>query len=225
MSDNSMAFLTGAAVAGVAVLFMIRGGGIGGATNLMPSQPQQISPTNTYDPYNPQGTIAPTPTPVTGFTPNNSLQALELEKLRPMIEQQRTEIEQLKVQMQNQQLLLDHLSARNGTNSPASWGASEGDIIRPDAVEEVQKEENSLFSGSSLLSGVVWALGGVVITMTGGVVVIGTLALLSRQQRPPRTTYVVQQPYSALPQTVSPRRRTEFIQPQYEDRHLDHMDY
>lgn len=224
MSDNSMAFLTGAAVAGVAVLFMIRGGDIGGAANLAPSQPQQILPTNTYDPYNPQ-TIAPTPTPVPGFTPNNSLQVLELEKLRPMIEQQRTEIEQLKVQMQNQQLLLDHLTARNGVNSPSGWDTSGGDIVSPDN-SEVKEQENSLFSsGNPLLSGVVWALGGVVITMTGGVVVIGTLALLSRQQRPPRTTYVVQQPYGALPPNVSPRRRTEFIQPQYEDRHLDHLDY
>jgi hypothetical protein len=50
-----------------------------------------------------------------------------------------------------------------------------------------------------MLSGIVWALGGMAITISGGVVVVGALSLLSRQQRPGRTTYVVQQPYNALP--------------------------
>ncbi|NET52728.1 MAG: hypothetical protein F6K09_29845, partial [Merismopedia sp. SIO2A8] len=157
------------------------------------------------------------------FTPPNYQQQLELAQIQPMLEQQRTEIEQLKVQMQNQQLLIDSLTSQVDNKSLPSWENPESAIansgIASSAQPEIQQQENKL------VSGIIWALGGIAITMSGGVVVLGALALLLRQQRPPRTTYVVQNPYNSLPPSVSPRRRSEFVQPQYDDRRIDQMDY
>lgn len=98
MSDG-MAFLTGAAFAGVAVLFLLKGGDNLGATSLAPAPSLPISPTNPYDPYM---TAPPTPTPT---SPDSRLfdfeqQRLDTERLRAILEQQRTETEQLKAQVQ-----------------------------------------------------------------------------------------------------------------------------
>lgn len=220
MSDT-MSFLTGAAFAGVAVLFMIKGGGNINATNLPSAQPLPISPNNPYEtPYNPYVTAPPTPITTSPplNSPNYQQQQLELVQIRPMIEQQRSEIEQLKVQMQNQQLLIDSLTSQVDGKILPSWENPESTIANPEQPE-IQQQDNKL------VSGIIWALGGIAITMSGGVVVLGALALLLRQQRPPRTTYVVQNPYNSLPPSVSPRRRSEFVQPQYEDRRIDQMDY
>jgi hypothetical protein len=213
MSDG-MAFLTGAAFAGVAVLFMLKGGNNLGATNLpLPSpQPLQVSPTNPYDPYarTPQG-LTPSPNP-TAYP--YDLQRQDGDRLRAMLEQQRVETEQLKTQLQNQQLLIEKLTAQTVPSpSPSpTWS-------KPATPASNQQQENSI------LSGLVWGLGGMAVTISGGVVVIGVLAVLSRQQRPPRTTYVVQQPtYSALPPSRQPRRR-DVMPPALEERRIDYVDY
>jgi hypothetical protein len=133
--------------------------------------------------------------------------------MRVVLEQQRTETEQLKAQLQNQQALIEKLSAQNGTNPTSTWSKPTS------AVASQQQQENPL------VSGIVWALGGMAVTLSGGVVVVGVLAVLARQQRPPRTTYVVQQPYTSLPPSLHPRRRTEVIPPQIEQRHIDYVEY
>ncbi|MGQ4648908.1 hypothetical protein [Lyngbya aestuarii] len=221
MSD-SMAFLTGAAFAGVAVLFMIKGGGNLSATNLPPSPQLPISPNSTYDPYNSYLTNPQTPTPASpGSNPYNlEQQRLDTEQLRAMLEQQRNETEKLKFLVQNQQQVIDKLTVRpSDPNTLSPWdqtAPATASVPQP----EVEQPDNPL------LSGIVWALGGMAITMSGGVVVVGALALFARQQRPPRTTYVVQQPpYNALPPVVPTRRRSEFVHPQYEDRRYEQLDY
>lgn len=214
MSDG-MAFLTGAAFAGVAVLFLLRGGPNLGATNLPSTQPLLMTPTNSNNPYNPYGVASPSLTPASPGAAlyNSDQQRLEAERLKMLLEQQRTETEQLKAQLQNQQSVIEKLTAQNDPNARVTW-SKPGSTISP------QQQENPM------LSGIVWALGGMAITVSGGVVVVGALAVLSRQQRPPRTTYVVQQPYTtALPPTVHSRRRTEAMPPQLEERRIDYVEY
>ncbi len=212
MSDG-MAFLTGAAFAGVAVLFLMRGGPNLGATNLPSTPPLPLTQTNT-NPYNPYGMASPSLTPA---SPGAALyateqQRIEAERQKMLFEQQRNEIEQLKAQLQQQQLLLSQLNTPNDPNAKPTWS-------KPLSTVAPQPQENPM------LQGIVWALGGMAITISGGVVVVGALAVLSRQQRPPRTTYVVQQPYTALPPTPYPRRRTEVIPPQLEERRVDYVEY
>jgi hypothetical protein len=132
-----------------------------------------------------------------------------------ILDQQRTETEQLKAQLQNQQLLIEKLSTQNDPNNSLFTRSKPASAV----AAQQQQQDNPLFSG------IVWALGGVAVTISGGVVVIGALSVLSRQQRPPRTTYVVQQPYNALPHTLQPRRRTEVMPPQLDDRRVDYVEY
>ena len=224
MSDG-MAFLTGAAFAGVAVLFMLKGGPNIGAANLPPSQPMPISPTNITNPYDPYGTTPQVPNPA--MSPGSPIynleqQRIENDRLRAMLEQQRIETERLKAQMQTQQSLIDQISPQNNPNNPNNPNSPNNSLFargkQASAVASAQQQDNSL------LSGLVWALGGMAVTVSGGVVVVGALSMLSRQQRPPRTTYVVQQPYAALPPTPH-RRRTEVIPPHIEERNVDYIEY
>lgn len=214
MSDG-MAFLTGAAFAGVAVLFMLKGGNNIVANTLPSSQQLPVTPTST--PYNPYVTTPQTPIPASpNSTPYNyDPQGLDNQRLRAMLDQQRLETEQLKAQLQNQQLLIERLSAQTNNPSASSTWSKPASTLAPN-----QQEENPV------LSGLVWGLGGMAVTVSGGLVVVGALAMLSRQQqRPSRTTYVVQQPYTALPPSMQQRRRTEVIHPQVEERHIDYVDY
>ncbi|MDP8963948.1 MAG: hypothetical protein M3O33_08205, partial [Cyanobacteriota bacterium] len=95
MSDG-MAFLTGAAFAGVAVLFMLKGGTNIGATSIPSSQALPFSQTNPYL------VTPPSPNPTASFASPGSTayttdqQRIEADRLRMMLDQQRTETEQLK---------------------------------------------------------------------------------------------------------------------------------
>lgn len=214
MSDG-MAFLTGAAFAGVAVLFMLKGGD-NMVTNNLPSPRQlPIAQANPYDPsYNPYASPSPTPAQASPSPNAYALgQQLDNERMKAMFEQQRTETEQLKAQIQKQQMIIDNLTGQNDPNNRNSWSKPVSQVA-PN-----QEQDNPL------LSGLVWALGGMAVTISGGVAVVGALAVLSRQQRPPRTTYVVQQPYTALPPSMPQRRRAEVITPHYDDRQVDYVEY
>lgn len=216
MSDG-MAFLTGAAFAGVAVLFMIKGGTNIGAANI-PSPQLPLTQTNPY-------LVSPTPLPTSALaSPGMPVyateqQRLEADRLKAMFDHQRTETEQLKAQLQNQQLIIEKLSSQNDPNNPNNslFARSKPPV---QAVASAQQD-------NPMLSGMVWALGGMAITISGGVVVVGALSVLSRQQRSGRTTYVVQQPpsYTALPATLHPRRRTEVMPPQMDERRVDYVEY
>lgn len=213
MSDG-MAFLTGAAFAGVAVLFMLKGGAGAnlGATNVPISQPLQIAQSN---PTNPYITTSPTPlSPTPGATFSSDQQRVESDRMRAVLDQQRIEIEQLKAQLQNQQSAMERLTTQTDPNARSTWS-------KPAVVAAPQQQQQD----NPILSGIVWALGGMAITVSGGVVVLGALSVLSRQQRPSRTTYVVQQPYNALPPSPQVRRRTEVMPPQLDERRVDYVEY
>jgi hypothetical protein len=217
MSDG-MAFLTGAAFAGVAVLFMIKGGDNIVANGLTPARQLPIAQANPSNPYDPYMATPPMATPT---SPSSSLydverQRLDAERLRAMLEQQRTETEQLKAQLQNQQMLIEKLTTQTDPTARPAWSRPTTSAATP---VQPQQQENSM------VSGIVWALGGMAITISGGIVVVGALAVLARQQRPGRTTYVVQQPYNALPHTLQTRRRSEVMPAQIEDRRVDYVEY
>lgn len=218
MSDG-MAFLTGAAFAGVAVLFLMKGGaGANLGTTNVPAQIPPVSPPNTMNPYNPYGmTPQAQPTMSPGLMPYNNYdpQRFESDRLRAILEQQRAETEQLRAQLQSQQALIQKLTAQTDAHANGLFAQA-----KPVPIDQVQQQDNPM------LSGLVWALGGMAVTVSGGVVVIGALSVLSRQQRPPRTTYVVQHPsYTALPPTINARRRTEYMPPQMVERQVEHVDY
>ncbi|NET55667.1 MAG: hypothetical protein F6K47_05705 [Symploca sp. SIO2E6] len=220
MSD-SMAFLTGAALAGVAALFVLKGGDNTGAMQPPTARSLPIPQTNTnpYDTSNPYLTTQPLPTPASpGSDMFGQQRLLNQEQVTAVLEMQKDEIEQLKVQVQNQQLLIDNLTAQADINAlPSQIGTAP--TVAP-TLEQQQSEKDNV-----ILPGLVWGLGGMAVTVSGGIVVISALALLSKQQRPPRTTYVVPHPYTALPPSVAPRRRAEFIPPHLDSRQVEHVEY
>jgi hypothetical protein len=212
MSDG-MAFLTGAAFAGVAVLFLMRGGAGAnlGATVPPVAQFPPVSPTPLTTPFM-NGTQ---PQAMPTVSPGSAIYSADQQRLVMQLEQQRTEIEQLRQQLQNQQSFMQKLTTQNETNANSLFAQT-----KPQSEQaQVGQQDNPM------LSGLVWALGGMAVTISGGVVVIGALSVLSRQQRPPRTTYVVQHPYSAaLPPTIQTRRR-EYMPPPVMERQVEHIDY
>jgi hypothetical protein len=215
-----MAFLTGAALAGVAALFVLKGGDNMGAMQLPTARSLPIPQANTnpYDTSNPYLTTPPLQTPASpGSDMFGQQRLLNPQQVTAVLESQKDEIEQLKTQLQNQQLLIDNLTAQADFNTlPSQVGAPAA--VAP-AFEQKQEKDNAI------LSGLVWGLGGMAVTVSGGIVVISALALLSKQQRPPRTTYVVQNPYTALPPSMTPRRRPEFMPPHLDSRQVEHLDY
>lgn len=209
MSDG-MAFLTGAAFAGVAVLFLMKGGTNFGATPPPIAQLPLNSPTTGTNPLPNGSPLQAQPT----ISPGAALATTDQQRLTGVLEQQRTEIEQLKQQLQSQQSIIQKLTAQNEANASNLFAQAKP----ASANGQVGQQDNPM------LSGLVWALGGMAITISGGVVVVGALSVLSRQQRSPRTTYVVQHPYTALPPT-GPRRRAEYMPPPVVERQVDHIDY
>jgi len=210
MSDG-MAFLTGAAFAGVAVLFLMKGGTNIGATAPPIAQLPPVSPTPFTTPFI-NGTQ---PQPLPTVSPGSALYNTDQQRLLMQLDQQRTEIEQLRQQLQTQQSLIQKLTGPNEANANGLFAQA-----KPQSgVTQAGQQDNPM------LSGLVWALGGMAVTISGGVVVIGALSVLSRQQRPPRTTYVVQHPYTALPPSIQTRRRTEYMPPPVIERQVEHVDY
>lgn len=209
MSDG-MAFLTGGAVAGVAVLFMMRGGSGLGIVGLPANQPPQISPTNPYAQY-PYSNNLPSPTPTAPGFPGNESGQVTMDSLRVMLDKQRAETEQLKAQVQKQQTIIENLTGQTDGSLPAQIAAA--------PPPNANQQQNSI------ISGLVWGLGGMAVTISGGVVVVGLLAVLSKQQRPARTTVVMPHPYNNMTHSLPPRRRAEVMPPDMEDRQIDYVEY
>jgi type II secretory pathway pseudopilin PulG len=72
-------------------------------------------------------------------------------------------------------------------------------------------------------SPMLWAVGGMTLTIGGGVVVAGVLALFSPRQRT-RTVQVIN-PYQGPTPPLVPVRRTEFLPPRVETRRMETHQY
>lgn len=217
MSDST-AFLAGSAFAGIAALILLKGG-IGNTSSPSIAQMPTV-------PVAPSAIQSPAPLPPTStFSGYSDQQRLEVEYLRGQLEQQKLETEQLKAQLRNQQLLIENLSSQQHATllpnqvRPGQVPPTPNAITGTPSIAGINEPQPN--PGSS--SGLLWALGGVVLTVTGGLVTAGMFAMLSRQQRPTRVVQVIHpndmQPYFAT------RRRSEFLPPRLEGRRFEATDY
>ncbi|MFN6518915.1 MAG: heterocyst differentiation related protein [Nostoc sp. CreGUA01] len=198
--SESMAFIGGVAVAGLAALVLLKGTN----TPLQPNfavapqipgvvQPQVMSPQMQYPPgYYGQQPIYPNTQP----TPPNSDQRLEMEKLNMQMESLKKDNEQLK--LFNQQLQ----GQVQNFNTQQQWQLAQQNNQQKAATFQPQ---NPWWSSPML-----WAVGGATLTIGGGVVVAGVLALFSPRQRPSRTVQVIH-PYQGATPPLVPVRRAEFL--------------
>ncbi|MFM2064297.1 MAG: hypothetical protein RLZZ507_3968 [Cyanobacteriota bacterium] len=198
--SESMAFIGGVAVAGLAALLLLKG------TNTpiqqpnfavapqMPATvvaPQVMQPSMQYPPNYGQP-VYPYQQPVAP----NSDQRLEMEKLNMTMEKLKGDNEQLR--LQNQQL---QGQVQNFTQQ--QWQLAQQQ--HQQKVAALPAEQNRWWS-----SPIVWAVGGATLTIGGGVVVAGVLSLFSPKQRPTRTVQVIH-PYNGPTPPLATVRRAEFL--------------
>jgi hypothetical protein len=194
MSDTT-AFVGGAVCAGLVVLFLMKGGTAG--TTVMPAvQPlpaPSIMPT----------VIVPSSPTLDSVNPYSLEQQKTNDKLNALLENQRDEAEKLKAQIRNQQAVID------GLNLQVKASASTMQMQQSYAPARAVTNEQAT---NQLLTGMLWMLGGVTMTITGGAVMVGLLALMSRQQQRTSRTVEVMPPYPANPY-LSQRYYTEYLPP------------
>ncbi len=207
MSDTT-SFLGGAALAGLAALVVMRGGLTIGSPS-MPSQqsfqlPQLSLGQGTINPATGQMTL-PTPAAVAGRSP------YEDAKLDVKVESLKAQIEQLQLQVRSQQTVMDTMSTQMRTGALATQAQQPSMVPQPATLPVSPSDQ----AATSMLSGLPWALGGMMLTFGGGIALVGMFVLLSRQNRSGRTIEVIHDDYPAYLPTVqaASRRRVQVIPP------------
>lgn len=196
MSDTT-SFLGGAALAGLAAVILLKGG-------VSANSPIGAAPLPALQPL-PTVTMPPTTLPPTTLTPSPTTydlekQRLETDQLKTQLEQQRVQTEQLKAQVQSQQTLIETLS----TQSKA------GVMSLP--AKSTQGQPNPVEQPNPVMTGLLWALGGMMLAFGGGVALVGMFVLFARQQRPSRTIEVIHDDYpNYIP--AGTRRRSQVLPP------------
>lgn len=208
-----MAFVGGVAVAGLAALLLLKGTGNPVQPNF--ALPQQVPFVTQQQPI-PQtqfpGQVQPAypgqPVPV---NPNDPLR-LENEKMKAQLEALQRDNDLLK--QANQQLQANLQNYNNYIQQNAA---------QQNAVAQAQAQQAATAT-PWWSSGVVWGVGGIVLTIGGGIVVAGVLSLFSNKERPSRTVQVIH-PYPNPTPPIAPVRRTEFLPPRTEVRRVQSPEY
>jgi hypothetical protein len=200
--SESMAFIGGVAVAGLAALLLLKGaGGTSLPSYTVPPQiptsvvapPAMMPPTATYP-----GQPYPNPAPL---SPNTE-ERVQMERFKMENEGLKNENANLKTQVQQLQSQLQQAYNYQVQLNQQNQNAT--------ALQ--QESQNRWWS-----SPVIWAVGGMTLTVGGGIVVAGVLALFSPKDRPTRTVQVIH-PYNGPTPPLAPVRRPEFLPPRTERR-------
>mgnify|MGYP003782018299 CR=1 FL=1 len=209
--SESMAFIGGVAVAGLAALVLLKGAGGSSlqpnytVTSQLPTTvvapPALMPPTATYP-----GQPYPNPAPV---SPNTE-ERVQMERVRLENEGLKNENNNLKTQVQQLQSQLQQVY---------NYQVQLNQQQNQNAAQLQQQSENRWWS-----SPVVWAVGGITLTIGGGIVVAGVLALFSPKDRPTRTVQVIH-PYNGPTPPLAPVRRAEFLPPRSEVRRVEAPEY
>ncbi len=208
MSDTT-SFLGGAALAGLVALVTMRGGLTIGSPSL-PSQqsfqlPQLSLGQGNVNPA--MGIVPAAPSPVAAV-PGRS--PYEDAKLDVKVESLKAQIEQIQLQVRSQQTVVDTITTqvRTGALVPQQSAA----VVPQPAVPVTSPSEQA---ATSMVSGLPWALGGMMLTFGGGLALVGMFVLLSRQNRSGRTIEVIHDDYPVYLPPAQPtnRRRVQVIPP------------
>ncbi len=175
--------------------------------NLLP-MPPMLPPTNgsVQNFATPNG-VFPSPSPIAMLPPNTNDRTYEDAKMRLEVDQLKNQIEQQQTQIRSQQTLIDNLSLQAKTNSLA--------VPVPQLPPAMQTARND---DQSVVSGLPWALGGVLLTFGGGIALVGMMSMFAKQSRPVRTVEYVHDEYPAY---LSARRRAQALPPRRALRRVD----
>jgi hypothetical protein len=201
MSETT-SFVGGAAVAALAAFVLMRGGV---NANNSPVAPPAAPPSATSAPN-----VTTTPTAVVpaqtlyAYEQQNQAQKQALQQLQAIVDRQKVESDKLKEYIQRQHLELEMLKAKAANPSASPQGSS---ALAAGASDQ---QPNPLFLG------IAWALGGVMLSFGGGLLLIMMFAWFVRQQQrnarsqeyyqsrpvyrlPPATGHYVQPPIRVVP--------------------------
>jgi len=202
--SESMAFIGGVAVAGLAALLLLKGANNSFQPNLamtpqipttLMQQPQVMPPVQ-YPPNYSQAGYPNQPSPAL-----NSENHQEIENLKMQMDRLRADNEQLK--LQNQQL---QGQVQNFTQQQWQWTQQANQLKMASVPSYQQLPPQSPWWSSPI----VWAVGGMSLTIGGGVIAAGVLSLFSPRQRSARTVQVIH-PYNGPTPPLVPVRRAEFL--------------
>ncbi len=208
MSETT-SFLGGAALAGLAAVTLLKGGVNATAPGFTSPQNFQIQPYPTAT--LPSVGVVPTTAAPTVY--DLEKQRVETEQLKAQFEQQRLQTEQLKAQIQSQQTLIETLNAQNKNN---------GVMPVPGKAPHEQSLNSDQTSSSPMMTGILWALGGMLLAFGGGLALVGIFVLFSRQQRPSRTIEVIHDEY---PNYLPARRKSQVLPPRRTIKRVDADDW
>jgi len=210
--SESMAFIGGVAVAGLAALLLLKG-----TTNSLqpnftvnPQMPTVVAPPAVMQqpvPYYAQPVYPNAPAPNSLSTEERvAMERLKMENetVKKENDQLKTQIQQIQFQYQTQ---INAINAQNNQNP----------TVRPASLQP--PDQSPWWS-----SPIAWAVGGMTLTIGGGVVVAGVLALFSPKQRPTRTVQVIH-PYNGSTPPLVPVRRPEFLPSRTEVRRVEAPEY
>ncbi len=203
--SESMAFIGGVAVAGLAALLLLKGSG-----NSLPANfnaTPQVQPPVVAQPYMAQpGTYPGVPAYPNQFPPSP-----DTSELRTQLERQKTQLDVL--QRENDQLKNQNQQFQSQVQSYYHQSQLSAQQNQSSTQQALAQSQEPWWS-----SGILWAVGGMALTVGGGIVVAGVSALFSQKQRPTRTVQVIH-PYNGSSSTISPPvRRAEFLPPRSERR-------
>lgn len=209
--SESMAFIGGVAVAGLAALLLLKGTGNSAQPNFG-GTPQMQAPVVG------QPMIQPQPIPYPGqpyanFQPPGS----QNPELQAQIERQKSQLEFL--QRENDQLRNQSQQLQTDMQSYYKTQLSAQQSNSTAQQEALGQSQTTWWS-----SGIIWAVGGMALTVGGGIVVAGVSALFVQKPRQSRTVQVIH-PYNGSSQSLSPVRRAEFLPPRSETRRVEAPEY
>ncbi len=216
--SEGIAFIGGVSAAGLAALILLKG------TGLPSQQPNAVATPQMPAVESPQAVQQPMPYPSNygqQLMPESS-QALQLENMNLEMQMEKLEADNQQLMLQNQQLQvqLENFTAQQQWNLAQQQNQQEITPIPP-AEQNSQSE-----------SPIIWAIGGAILTVCGGVVTAGVLSLFAapkqRQTKAtPRTVNVIH-PYNHghIPHPGA-MRRTELLPPlsRTEMRRVEAADY
>ncbi|MGB2925422.1 MAG: hypothetical protein WBB82_08980 [Limnothrix sp.] len=199
--SEGIAFIGGVSIAGLAALVLLKGTGT-------PAQQPNFGMPTVEAPQAVQQPIQYPPNYGQQPIPDPNQQALQLEKLNLNMQMEKLEADNQQLMLQNQQLQvqLESLTAQQQWTLEQQQNQQEATALLP--VEQNSQRE----------SPIIWAVGGAILTVCGGVVTAGVLSLFSapkqRQTKTmPRTVNVIHpHGYGQIP-NAGTMRRTEFLPP------------
>jgi hypothetical protein len=214
--SESMAFIGGVAVAGLAALVLLKGTVNPAQTGFTAVAPQiqapivapQVMPQQGLPYGYPGQPVLPNPVP---NVPNDQFR-LDLERGKMQLDNLQRENEVLRKQYQESQSQLVNLNNQFQAQALQSQNNQRA---------QLQQSQSPWWS-----SGIVWAVGGIALTVGGGIVFAGVSALFSQKQRPVRTVQVIH-PYTGSTVPLAPTtRRAEFLPPRVDtNRRVESHEY